>query len=151
MLKAALQCSFGLALASLGACAPLHLSSHEAATTVVPARAPATTPDALFDSLGMIPATHGVIVRRIVTILFKPEATQARKQKAVDMIQGIVVGGYHAEPIEEYYVRITGTTLDDILKACAVLSTAPGVDAAFPLRRDSTSQAAKPPRAGLRP
>jgi hypothetical protein len=108
--------------------------------------APATTPDALFDSLGVIPAPHAVIIRSIVTILFKPDATQPQRRRAVDMIHGTVVGGYHAEPIEEYYVRIKGTTLDDILKACSILSTAPGVDIAFPLRRDSTSHASGPPK-----
>lgn len=114
----------------------------------VPARAPAKTPEALFDSLGVLPATHAVIIRSIVTVLFKPDATQAQKQRAVDMIQGTVVGGYRAEPIEEYYIRIKGTTLDDILKAASILSRAPGVDTAFPLRRDSTSQAARPPQWG---
>jgi len=87
----------------------------------------------------VVPATHALIVRGIVTVLFKPEATQAERQRAVDMIHGKVVGGYHAEPIEEYYVRIKGTTLEDILQACSIISRAPGVDSAFPLRRDSTS------------
>lgn len=126
-------------------------STGEPSSAVVPARAPANTPDALFDSLGVLPATHGVIVRSIVTVLFKPDATQAQKQRAVDLVHGIVVGGYRAEPIEEYYVRIGGTTLDDILKACAVLTNAPGVDTAFPLRRDSTSHAARPTNRGQVP
>lgn len=124
------------------------------ATAPVPAVAPDTMPQALFDSLGLIrsPDGHGVpSVRSIVVISFKDNATQLERQAAVDAIHGVVVGGFRLIPVAKYYVRIPGTTFQAILVACRTVSALPQVEFAAPLMKEPPHGAGNPPMAFARP
>jgi len=91
----------------------------------------------LIDSLGTLRAeddTALVVVRSMLKVLFKGGETQAARQQAVDLISGVVVGGFRLNDTDgEYFVRIPGPTYADIVAAVRKLDTLPQVEGAFPM------------------
>jgi hypothetical protein len=149
----------GLALVAVAAChntqsapsAPMGVQpTSSGRVSAVP---PNTTPYALFDSLGLIrsPDGHGVpSVRSIVVISFKDDAPQAERQAAVDAIHGVVVGGFRLVPIAKYYVRIPGTSFEDIMAACRRVSALTQVEFAAPLMKERLPGAGNSPSTAIR-
>ena len=76
----------------------------------VPPIAPETVPDWVYAEENIIsnsPLMLGEFVRNIVMVLFQPDATQAERQAAVDLIGGEVVGGSRMFITDGvYFVRI---------------------------------------------
>ena len=72
--------------------------------------------------------------RNIVVVLFREETSRIDKQRAIDAIQGVVVGG---EPIGRgglYYVRIPGDgTSRPLFRAIETLKSLPQVETASPV------------------
>jgi len=111
----------------------------------VPALSPTSTPQALFDSLGVVQSAtgHGMPwVRSIVSITFKTNASQADRQAVVDGINGSVVGGFRVTTDGSYYVRIPGSTDDAIPPALAMVQASPSVDFAGPFLKDTLAYTA---------
>ncbi len=120
-------------------------ASSTQANPAVPAVAPDSTPRRLFDSLGVIrdPEGHGMPwVRGIVVLLFQQKTQQPERAAVVARIHGVVVGGFRISDDGTYYVRIPGTTQQDILRAIATAKAFPQVESASPFIQDSTSHSA---------
>jgi len=144
-------------LLALGACRggtlrtsePLHdLGSKFSAQ--VPAIAPDTTPQRLFDSLGTVqsPTGHGAPwVRSIVVVVFKTGTSQPDRQIVVDAVHGRVVGGFLITTDGSYYVWFPGTTFDAIIGAVRTAQAFSQVDYAHPFMMDTLNYGAgrKPP------
>jgi hypothetical protein len=79
------------------------------------------------------------LVRSLVQILFKAAAPQRERQQAIDLIGGLVVGGFRITDDGEYFVRIPGSTYDDIQAAVRKLRALPQVEHASPLFANSRS------------
>ena len=75
------------------------------------ARVPAIPPDSepawFADDTSWAGAEHDGYLKRVVAVLFRPEATQNEKQLAIDAVCGTVVGGTRVgETWGAYYVQI---------------------------------------------
>jgi hypothetical protein len=75
----------------------------------------------------------------MVVIQFNEGASQQERQSTVDRIHGVVVGGSRLAPFSFYYVRIPGTTYDDIMDACNAIGRRPSVFSAFPMSTDGST------------
>jgi hypothetical protein len=120
----------------------------------VPAQAPASISSVLWDSLLAptnlmtdSPGRHGTWVRNVMYVLFKPTATLADRQAAIDLINGEVVGGVSEVPgagprgEREYIVRIPDALPGDsisgpVLRARATLIGHPAIVWAIPVNMD---------------
>ena len=76
------------------------------------------------------------MVRSIVTVTFKDGAGQREREKAIEAIGGVVVGGINRPPFSEYFVRIRGTNIEAIFDALDILRSRPEVQSAFPVTID---------------
>jgi hypothetical protein len=102
----------------------------------VPPIAPNYYPDSMFRALGSVrrDSTAPVrMVRSIVKVAFRDGTVQRERQQAIDLIGGVVVGGYLLDADGEYYVRIPGPTYEDIQTAVSNLRVLPQVEFAFPM------------------
>lgn len=112
------------------------------ASMPVPAVAPDSVPQALWDSLTqpsnlILNGPGGKIIRDLLSVKFKPTATLADRQNAIALINGTVIGGFPlGRPEHFYYVRIpynlsTGdSALGPILRAANALEALPSIESA---------------------
>lgn len=133
------------AVCAMTGCHMTGLGTHRvrsAYSSTVPAEAPDTSPQALFDSLEIIRSEDGhgpPAVRGIVVIQFKDNVNQPERQATVDGIRGVVVGGSRLIPFSFYYVLIPGRSYADIMKACEATALRPSVFSAFPMSTDGVT------------
>lgn len=121
---------------SASAAARIGTRLNSAGASPVPAIAPNYLPDSLFNALGTVRRDSEAVVsmvRSIVKVTFKDSANQRDRQQAVDLIDGVVVGGLLLDTDGEYFVRIPGSTYADIQAAVRKLRALPQVNYAFPL------------------
>ena len=106
------------------------------AAHAVPTAPPDYFPRELIDSLGTIRAgddTLLTVVRSMLKVFLKGDAAQLEQQQPIDLVGGTVVGGFRiADTDGEYFVRIPGSTYDDIQTAIRKLQGLPQVKGAFP-------------------
>ena len=135
-----------IAAASLGGCTH-QLSSTSASPTdteprisdrrhPVPAVARQYIPDSLLLALGTVRRDSSAtikLVRGIVKVTFRDGTAQSARQQAIDSIAGVVVGGFRLDTDGEYFVRIPGSTYDDIQAAVRRLRALPQVEFAYPM------------------
>jgi subtilisin family serine protease len=114
----------------------LHASARRASPPV-PAVAPDTVPQAIFDSANVVadpPEFTGRILRNIVVVEFREDASQTERQQAVDLVDGEVVGGWQFGVGEGWYaVRVPddGSTVR-LFRAIHLLAGLPQVVLAGP-------------------
>jgi subtilisin family serine protease len=90
-------------------------ASAQRATPPVPSQAPDTVPSAIYEGPGAVlfDTLHfplsDMVLRGVVSVVFKRDASQALRQNAVDLIGGEVIGGHSIPNAEGYYlVRVGG-------------------------------------------
>jgi hypothetical protein len=133
-----------LALACRSSSSSASFTAAEESTVLgVPPLPPLYYPQALFDSLGTVqaPAGHGSpSVRGMISVVFDARADQTARAAAIEAIKGRVVGGFRTSDNGdgEYFVRIDGTTYDDIERAIEAMRPQAGVALAYPLVVDTT-------------
>ncbi len=102
----------------------------------VPSTAQGHFPRALIDSLGTLRAeddTSLSVVRSMLKVLFKGGVAQRERQQAIDLVGGIVVGGFRFPDGDgDYYVQIPGPTYRDIQAAIRKLEVLPQIVIAAP-------------------
>jgi hypothetical protein len=103
----------------------------------MPAQAPDGIPADMFaeENIGTdLPGLTGQYLRRVVAVMFKPGATLAERQAALDQVKGTVIGGSPAPEGEGvYYVQIAGdSTAYPLLDARATLESLAQVEGAAP-------------------
>lgn len=110
--------------------AGLITAQSQEATPQVPPAAPDSLPAGLYDESNVrfgSACVTGPMLRGIVVVIFQQGATQAERQEAVDLVNGVVIGGVHAvEELEgSYYVRVEddpdGQILCDAVEALNAL------------------------------
>jgi hypothetical protein len=102
------------------------------ARTTTPPVPPDTTPQHLFDSLGVVsgaPLSRGPYQRDIVLVEFLFGTPQSARQAAIDSVAGQVVGGSLDDDKTDgaYYVRVKGGTTAALLDAVEILQRQPQV------------------------
>ena len=116
----------------------------------VPAQAPDSVPSLVWDTLVaagnvMINPLHlrGTWIRNVVEVTFRPTATLAQRQAAIDLVNGEVVGGIPLGGAEKYYiVRIPyalapgDSVSGPVLRAGATLRALPFIESAWPVNLD---------------
>lgn len=98
--------------------------------TVVPAEPPDTLPAWVYADSNIVsgsPYSSAPFLRDIIVVTFRPSATQAERQAAIDLVGGVVVGGARSPGAEgDYYVRVAtgdrGRTLVETAKRLSALS-----------------------------
>jgi fructosamine-3-kinase len=90
----------------------------------------------LIDSLGTIRAADGsslTVVRSLLKVFLKRDATQRERQQAMDLVGGTVVGGFRIGGANrDYFVRIHGPSIEDIQAAIRKLDALAQAAGAFP-------------------
>jgi hypothetical protein len=132
---------------------------------IVPASPPESISTALRDSLEApsnlldnAPGIRGKWIRNALLVAFKPSATQAERQSAIDAIGGTVVGGLALGAPEHYYiVRIPyalapgDSTSGPVLRAKATLKSMSVIDAATLVPMDEPVSNYRRPNDGADP
>ena len=126
--------SFVVAAAGMVAC---HPGVSVSQSTPVPARAPSSAPASLWQPENYVrdsTRTRGTYLKDIAVVLFRPNATQAERQAAVDSVAGHVVGGRPFRGGDGYYfLRVPGNGDPRVLfEALRVLKGLPQVLSATP-------------------
>lgn len=127
------------ALVILSGCA---VQSHQesAATSHVPDTPPDSVPTAIWNAMyaqgnmeQSSPEWGTPFPRNIVLVMFREEATQTEKQRAVDAIRGFVVGGAPIGRGGFYYIRIRDDgTSAPLFRAIRKLKQLPQIELATP-------------------
>lgn len=129
----------------------------------VPAQAPDSVPSAIWDSLVVpsnlisnAPSLRGNWVRNALSLVFKDNATLAERQAAIDLVNGVVIGGFPIGGIEKIYVvRIPyvlaagDSSSGPILRAEHALKALASVESVAPVNMNKSVLYYRKPRDGV--